>query len=62
MVLAKRALEGCRGAPIAPQGAASNLKLLVLVLNGKSVDFSKVISMIKEMETLLHPELGDVDS
>ena len=47
---------------IAPQGAVSNLKLLVLVVNGKSVDFSKVISMIKEMETLLHPELGDVDS
>ena len=61
-MLAKRALEDCRGAPIAPQGTASILKLVVLVLNGKSVDFSKVISMIKEMGTLLHPELGDDDT
>ena len=60
-MLAKRALEDCRGAPIAPQGAASNLKLVVLVLNGKSVAFSKIISMIKEMETLPHPEMGDDD-
>ena len=60
-MLAKRALEDCRGAPIAPQGAASNLKLVVLVLNGKSVDFSKLISMIKVVETLLRLELGDDD-
>ena len=55
-MLAKRALEDCRWAPIAPQGAASNLKLVVLVLNGKSVE-----TLIKEMETLLHLELGDDD-
>ena len=52
-MLAKRALEDFRGTPIAPQ---------VLVLNGKSVDFFKVISMIKEMETLHYPELGDDDN
>ena len=48
-VSAKRAFDDLRRSPTAPQNSASNLKLIALALGGKSVDFTKVISMIEEM-------------
>ena len=60
--LAKRALVELRRSPRAPQNSASNLKLIALALSGKSVDFTKVISMIEEMVVLLKSEQGDDDS
>jgi len=60
--LAKRALVELRRSPRAPQNSASNLKLIALALSGKSVDFTKVISMIEEMVALLKAEQGDDDS
>ena len=47
---------------MAPQNSASNLKLIDLALSGKSVDFTKVISMIEEMVVLLKAEQGVDDS
>ena len=61
-VLAKKALDVLRRSPTAPQNSASNLKLIALALSGKSVDFTKVISMIEEMVVLLKAEQGDDDS
>ena len=61
-VLAKRALDDLRRSPTAAQNSASNLKLIALALGGKSVDFTKVISMIEEMVVLLKAEQGDDDS
>ena len=61
-VLAKRAFDELRRSPTAPQNSASNFKLIALALGGKSVDFTKVISMIEEMVVLLNAEQGDDDS
>ena len=41
--------------------SASNLKLISVAFNGKSADFSKVISMIDEVVTLLKEEQGEDD-
>ena len=57
-----RALDELRRSPTAPQNSAFNLKLIALALSGKSVDFTKVISMIEEMVVLLKAEQGEDDS
>ena len=61
-MLAKRAFDELRRSPTVPQNSASKLKLIALALSGKSVDFTKVISMIEEMVVLLKAEQGDDDS
>ena len=48
-VLAKRALDELRRSPRAPRSSASNLNFIALALSGRSVNFSKVISLIEEM-------------
>ena len=58
-VLPNQALEDIRRLSSALHDVASNLKLIDLVLLGKSVDFSKIISMIDEMVTSLHAKHGD---
>jgi len=60
-VLAKRALDELRRSPRAPRRSASNLNLIALALSGRSVDFSKVISMIEEMVGLLKAEQVEDD-
>jgi len=60
-VLAKRALDELRRSPMAPRSSASNLNLIALALSGRSVDFSKVISMIEEMVGLLKAEQVEDD-
>ena len=45
-----------------PSNSASNLKLISLVLSGKIVDFSRIISLIDETVTLLEAEQGEDDS
>ena len=58
MVLPNQALEDIRRSSSALHDEASNLKLIDLALRGKSVDFSKIISMIDEMVTSLHAKQG----
>merc|ERR1712136_271492 len=60
-VLAKRALDELRRSPRAPKSSAYNLNLIALALSGRSVDFSKVISMIEEMVGLLKAEQVEDD-
>ena len=58
-MLANQALVDIRRSSSALHDSASNLKLIDLALRGKSVYFSKVISMIDEMVTSLHAKQGD---
>merc|ERR1719323_2737957 len=60
-VLAKRALDELRRSPRASKSSAYNLNLIALALSGRSVDFSKVISMIEEMVGLLKAEQVEDD-
>ena len=59
VVLPSQALEDIRRLSSALHDVASNLKLIDLALREKSVDFSKIISMIDEMVTSLHAKHGD---
>ena len=58
---AGRAMGEVRWSSRAHSDFASNLKLISLALSGKSVDSSKVISMIDEMVVLLEAEQGEDD-
>ena len=57
----RRAMYELRGSSRTRSNFVSNLKLISLVLSGKSADFSKVISMIDEVVTLLKAEQGEDD-
>merc|ERR1712012_353587 len=57
----EKALNQLRRSPTTPRNSVSNLNLIALALSGRSVDFSKVISMIEEMVGLLKAEQVDDD-
>merc|ERR1712136_673443 len=60
-LFAEKALNQLRRSPTTPRNSVSNLNLIALALSGRSVDFSKVISMIEEMVGLLKAEQVDDD-
>ena len=61
VAVATRAMDGlCRSSQMR-SNAASNLKLISGALNGKSVDLSKVMSVIDETVTLFKEQQGEDD-
>jgi len=60
-LLANRVLNELRKSPTTPRNSVSHLNLIALALSRRSVDFSKVTSMIEEMVGLLKAEQGDDD-
>ena len=58
---ARRAVDELRRSSKTRSKSASNLKLISLALSRKSADFSKVISMIDEVVTLLKAEQSGDD-
>ena len=61
VAVARRAMDELRRSSRMLSNSASNLNLIFVALNGKSVDLSKVISVIDETVTLLKAEQGDDD-
>ena len=61
VAVARRAMDALCRSFRTPINSASDLKLISLVLGGKSADVSKVISMIDEAVSLLKAEQGDDD-